>query len=186
MIRLSLSFLAPLLLIPLALAPAAPVPFHLMPKDPPLAFPTKVGTTWVYEGNGGTQTITISEVTEEKDGAKLVTTERVLEDGKRAPHMVRRISGAGVFILSEGRHSLLRAAMQFEIAPPSGADVGALPAARGRRGRCPGPDDGWPRREGARTRWRVLGGAYRPGNPPRKFDEGNLLVRARGRAGAAG
>ena len=34
--------------IPLA---GAPVPTHLMPKDPPLAFPTCVGTKWVYDHN---------------------------------------------------------------------------------------------------------------------------------------
>jgi hypothetical protein len=81
---------------------AAPVPAHLMPEDPPLAFPTRVGTTWVYEGNYGKQTIAISEVTEERDGAKLVTTAYVGEDGKRTPHMVQRISAEGVFLVAEG------------------------------------------------------------------------------------
>jgi hypothetical protein len=67
---------AVLLLGLLAFAPAAPVPKHLMPKDPPLTFPTTVGTKWVYElPNGSEQTIVISEVKEEKDGAKVVTME---------------------------------------------------------------------------------------------------------------
>lgn len=84
----------------LHLAVAAPVPTHLFPKDPPLAFPTRVGTTWVYEGTSGKQTLVISEV-KEKDGAKLVTTVWVSEDGKRTPNMVQLINETGVYIVSE-------------------------------------------------------------------------------------
>lgn len=81
---------------------AAPVPTHLMPRDPPLNFPTTVGTKWVYKlANGGEQTIVISAVKEEKDGSKLVTTEYV-EDGKRTPHQVKRVSTQGVFVLVDG------------------------------------------------------------------------------------
>jgi hypothetical protein len=101
MIRRLLPLVSALLLISFAVAPAAPVPTHLMPKDPPLAFPTRVGTTWVYDGAYGKLTIVISAVKEAKDGAKLVTTEIVGEDGKRTPHMVQRISAAGIFVVSE-------------------------------------------------------------------------------------
>jgi hypothetical protein len=81
---------------------AAPVPTHLMPRDPPLTFPTAVGTKWVYELPGGReQTIVISEMKEEKDGAKVVTMEYV-ENGKRAPYQVRRISNQGIFVLVDG------------------------------------------------------------------------------------
>jgi hypothetical protein len=83
-----------------SLGPAAPVPAHLMPKDPPLAFPTSVGTTWVYECASGSATIVISDVTVQ-DGAKLVTTEWVGENGARTPHMVTRVSTEGVFLVSE-------------------------------------------------------------------------------------
>jgi hypothetical protein len=72
-----------------------------MPKDPPLAFPTEVGTTWVYEGTRGKLTIVISETKEEKDGSKLVTTEYVLDKNKRKPHMVWRVSARGVFLVAE-------------------------------------------------------------------------------------
>src|SRR5579872_908435 len=71
--------------IPLVLA--APVPAHLMPKEPPLAFPTRPGTTWVYEGIDDERTVVISAVKELKDGSKLVTTENVGADGKRTPDM---------------------------------------------------------------------------------------------------
>jgi hypothetical protein len=82
--------------------PAAPVPTHLMPRDPPLAFPTTVGTKWVYElPSGGEQTIVISEVKEEKDGSKVVTMEYV-EGGKRTPYQVRRVSNQGIFVLVDG------------------------------------------------------------------------------------
>jgi hypothetical protein len=82
---------------------AAPVPAHLMPKDPPFAFPTSVGTTWVYEGDYGKRTIVITEVKEEKDGAKLVTTEKLDENGKRTPYQVTRLSTEGLFLVAEGR-----------------------------------------------------------------------------------
>jgi hypothetical protein len=82
--------------------PAAPVPTHLMPRDPPLTFPTTVGTKWVYElPSGREQTIVISEVKEEKDGSRVVTMEYV-EDGKRTPYQVRRVSNRGIFVLVEG------------------------------------------------------------------------------------
>lgn len=80
---------------------AAPVPTHLMPRDPPLAFPTQVGTTWVYEGIDDERTVVISAVKELKDGSKLVTTENVGPDGKRTPDMVRRVSADGIFLVSE-------------------------------------------------------------------------------------
>jgi hypothetical protein len=78
---------------------AAPVPKHLM-KDPPLSFPTAVGTKWVYEGDFGEHTQVISKV-EDKGGAKIVTTEHVLADGKRSPHMVQSISEQGVYLIAE-------------------------------------------------------------------------------------
>jgi hypothetical protein len=81
---------------------AAPVPKHLMPRDPPLTFPTTVGTKWVYELPGGReQTIVISAVKEEKDGSRVVTME-YLEDGKRTPYQVRRVSTRGIFVLVDG------------------------------------------------------------------------------------
>jgi hypothetical protein len=89
--------------IPVVLA--APVPTHLMPQDtpPPLDFPTARGTTWVYEGDYGKRTVVVTEVQEEKDGAKLVTTEKIGADGKRTPYLVTRISAEGVFVVAEGR-----------------------------------------------------------------------------------
>jgi hypothetical protein len=82
--------------------PAAPVPTHLMPRDPPLIFPTTVGTKWVYVLPGGSeQTIAITEVKEEPDGSRLVTMEYV-EDGKKTPYQIRRVSSRGIFVLSDG------------------------------------------------------------------------------------
>jgi hypothetical protein len=82
--------------------PAAPVPTHLMPREPPLIFPTTVGTKWVYELAGGRElTIVISAVKEEKDGSRVITMEYV-EDGKRTPYQVRRVSKQGIFVLVDG------------------------------------------------------------------------------------
>jgi hypothetical protein len=94
-----LAALACLTAIPVLVA--APVPAHLMPRDPPLGFPTRVGTTWVYEGNYGKRTIVIS-AKEEKGEYTLVTTEWVDDAGKRTPHMVTRVSVEGVFLVAEG------------------------------------------------------------------------------------
>jgi hypothetical protein len=63
------------------LAPAAPVPKHLMKAAPVYYYPTTVGTTWVYEDpNGQEETLTISAV-ETKADAKVVTVERPGADG---------------------------------------------------------------------------------------------------------
>ncbi len=82
------------------IAPAAPVPTHLFPKEPRFAFPTKVGTTWVYEVFGKEQTLVISQ-SEDKPKGKLVTTEWVQADGKRTPHMVHLVTAEGVFMMAE-------------------------------------------------------------------------------------
>jgi hypothetical protein len=80
---------------------AAPVPKHLMPKDPPFSYPATVGCTWVYHFPGAQEeTIAVAGV-EEKDGAKLITTEYV-RAGNRAHHMTQSVSAAGVFLVAEG------------------------------------------------------------------------------------
>jgi hypothetical protein len=67
-----------------------------------LSFPTTVGTKWVYElPSGREQTIVISASKEEKDGSKVITMEYV-EDGKKTPYQVRRVSSQGVFVLVDG------------------------------------------------------------------------------------
>jgi hypothetical protein len=79
--------------------PAAPVPTHLMPKDKPFSFPG-VGATWVYtSGNGREETITISSV-EDKDGAKLITTEYV-RPGGNCHYMTWSVRASGVFLVAE-------------------------------------------------------------------------------------
>jgi len=83
-----------------ATAPAAPIPKHLMPKEPAFAFPTKVGTTWVYEMGGKDKTLVISESEDAREG-KRVTTEWVEPDGKRSPHMVRLVTTKGIFLVEE-------------------------------------------------------------------------------------
>lgn len=57
--------------LPLAIAPAAPIPPP--PKTPPLYFPTKVGTKWVYQAEGEKkESVEVVMEVAEKDGAKLV------------------------------------------------------------------------------------------------------------------
>src|SRR4051812_16075744 len=94
-----------LVVVSSALAPravAAPVPTHLMPKEPPCAYPLTVGTTWVYETDAGTDvTIAIAKV-ETKESEKIITTEWVHAEGKRTPHMVLAVSDKGVFLVAEG------------------------------------------------------------------------------------
>ncbi len=82
------------------IAPAAPVPTHLMPKDPPFDFPTRVGTTWVYDAEGEEKTLVISR-SEDEPGGKLVTTEWVDSNGKRTPRKVVLVTVKGVFMTAE-------------------------------------------------------------------------------------
>jgi len=71
-----------------------------MPKEPPFAFPTKVGTTWVYEVEGKEKTLVISR-SENETGGTLVTTEWVIANGNRTPHMVISVTDKGVFLVTE-------------------------------------------------------------------------------------
>jgi hypothetical protein len=72
-----------------------------MPKDQPFAFPTAIGTTWVYlDANGTESTVQISSV-EVKNGQKHVVTEWVNADGTRRHHMTRALSDKGIFLVAE-------------------------------------------------------------------------------------
>jgi len=82
------------------IAPAAPVPTHLMSKDPPFAFPTKIGTTWIYEVGKEEKTLVISRSEDEPRG-KLVTTEWVDSDGNRTPQQVSLVTTKGMFMIAE-------------------------------------------------------------------------------------
>ena len=73
---------APALLVAVA---AAPVPTHLMPKAPPFYHPTAVGTKWVYSRFRADETHVITAVEEKKGGAKVVTIETVIAEGKTKP-----------------------------------------------------------------------------------------------------
>src|SRR5262245_56167456 len=80
---------------------AAPVPTHLMPKDQPIPFPTRVGTTWVYEVSGSEHTRVITD-SKEKDGATLVTSEWRDAQGNKISEVVWSITAKGVFVVSSG------------------------------------------------------------------------------------
>ena len=67
------------------LAPAAPVPTHLM-KPPVYYFPTKVGAKLEYEEPGRHLTMIVTAVTE-RGGAKVVTVGRVERDETVTPLM---------------------------------------------------------------------------------------------------
>src|SRR5262245_54660422 len=66
----------------LVVAPAAPVPSHLKPKNPPLFFPTKVGAKWVYRTGDLEETFVVTVVAE-AGGTKVVTVVEVAADGQR-------------------------------------------------------------------------------------------------------
>ena len=50
------------------IAPAAPVPTHLMPKEPPPFFPTKVGAKWVWQSGGREDAEVVTEVLSDLEG----------------------------------------------------------------------------------------------------------------------
>lgn len=78
------------------LAPAAPVPKHLMKNRPVYYFPVTPGATWVYEGN----TYVVEKVENEK-GAKIVSVVSV-SDGRKTPGEVMQVSETGLMRLSTG------------------------------------------------------------------------------------
>ena len=80
---------------------AAPVPERVMPKEPPLYFPTKVGTKSVYLSNGSdfkshTSVQIVTAVENGKDGAKIVTVSSVHPDGHAYPTARYEASSRGL------------------------------------------------------------------------------------------
>jgi hypothetical protein len=74
-----------------ALAPAAPVPKHLMKDRPTYYFPITVGTKWEYACG----IVLIVSKVEERDGTKVVTVERV-NGNKRTLDEVVEVSTGGL------------------------------------------------------------------------------------------
>jgi hypothetical protein len=89
------------LVVAAATAPAAPVPTHLMPKDPPLYFPTTVGARWVYEANKATTELVVTRA-ERVDGGTLVTVECEQGNGKTTPYHKILVSRSGLAMTEEG------------------------------------------------------------------------------------
>src|SRR4051812_7250341 len=51
-----------------SLAPAAPIPTRLFPKEPPLYFPIQKGGTWVYDDGQAEEKLVVSAVEKTKEG----------------------------------------------------------------------------------------------------------------------
>src|SRR5687768_11580720 len=79
-------------------APAAPVPKHLMPKEDPPWYPTKVGDRRVFVEN---KKLSVSVVTKVEKGADGTTVWMNMEseDGTHQPDSVVRFSEKGVEVL---------------------------------------------------------------------------------------
>ena len=65
----------------IGLAPAAPVPKHLVPEEP-LYHPVKKGTRWVYTDNDIERVYEIADVKPAKHGGSIVTVEAVRDTGR--------------------------------------------------------------------------------------------------------
>lgn len=114
--------LLPILFVPFVAIPliAAPVPRHLFPKDPPLYFPTKVGTKWVYAEDEGEKTLVV-EAVEPGRGGLVVTVARV--DGeKRTPYEKVAVSPGGLVRL-EMHGEKLDPPLVLLKAPPKAGDA---------------------------------------------------------------
>ena len=94
----ALVVLALALTVPLG---AAPVPKHLMPKDPQFNYPTALGTKWVYEVEGGGEYTQVVTGVEEKNGAKFVTIDWSAPAGRRPDQSVHVVTKDGVYIHAE-------------------------------------------------------------------------------------
>ena len=78
-----------------AIAPAAPVPQHLM-RPPVYYFPTKVGTKLEYEEPSRQLTLVVTGVSD-RGGAKLVTVGRVAGDESVSHVMTMAVTGTGLY-----------------------------------------------------------------------------------------
>jgi hypothetical protein len=78
-----------------ALAPAAPVPQHLM-RPAVYYFPIKVGTKLEYEDAGVARTLVVTGVSD-RGGAKVVTVGRVASDDSVSHAMTMAVTGTGLF-----------------------------------------------------------------------------------------
>jgi hypothetical protein len=87
-------------LVVVALAPAAPVPQHLM-KPPVYYFPTKAGTKLEYEEPGRALTMIVTAV-EDRAGAKVVSVGRVGRDESVSPLMTMAVTGGGLYRIERG------------------------------------------------------------------------------------
>ena len=101
--RLIASALACALLVA-ALAPAAPVPQHLM-KSPTYYFPTKVGTKLEYEEPGRQLTMIVTAVAD-RGGAKVVSVGRLGNDDSVSPLMTLCVTGSGLYRVERGGQKL--------------------------------------------------------------------------------
>ncbi|MBP3956289.1 hypothetical protein J8F10_13445 [Gemmata sp. G18] len=79
----------------IGLAPAAPVPAHLMPKEP-LYYATQKGTRWVYVNQNVESVYEATDVKPTKQGGSIVTIELV-HDGKKTPNQKLDVSPRGIF-----------------------------------------------------------------------------------------
>lgn len=78
-----------------AVAPAAPVPTHLMkPAAPVYYFPVAVGAKWVYAGQGRDEELVVTDV-DEVDGRKVVTVQQVAGE-QLTPDEKMGVSAAGL------------------------------------------------------------------------------------------
>jgi hypothetical protein len=87
-----------------ALAPAAPVPQHLL-KPPVYYFPTKVGTKLEYEEPSRQLTMVVTAVAE-RGGAKVVSVGRVASDESVTPLMTVAVTGTGLYRLDRAGRTL--------------------------------------------------------------------------------
>ncbi|MBP3956290.1 hypothetical protein J8F10_13450 [Gemmata sp. G18] len=85
----------------IGLAPAAPVPKHMMPKGPQFNYPTALGTKWVYVIEGGGEHTRVITRVEEKNGAKFVTIDWSAPAGRKPDQSVHVVTKDGVYIHAE-------------------------------------------------------------------------------------
>ena len=106
----------------ISLAPAAPVPKHLMPKGPQFNFPTGVGTKWVYVIEGGGEHTRVITRVEEKNGAKFVTSDWIASTTNRRTQTIEAITADGVYIHKENGETRDPPLLSLKL-PPSAGEV---------------------------------------------------------------
>lgn len=103
--------------------PAAPVPKHLFPKDPPLYYPTTKGTRWVYLEDKVEREYVVTKVEKNRTRDATIVSVAAVTEGKERPYRKVEVSRRGLFWLETTEEKAFDEPIQFFRCPVVAGDV---------------------------------------------------------------